>query len=177
MLAGVPEDGSHAVLDLGPATEPSLRVYSRYARRIRFADVVGDEKWPHSEVSPVERLRSLPAQPEHPYDLVFAWDVLDRLFPQDYPCLVERLVELTAPHARLHVVVRAPEESSIWPLRFALLGTDRIRYQPTGTLRYPRTGVLPADVAHVLAPFRIVRGFTLKGSLREYVAVRSPAAW
>jgi hypothetical protein len=32
--------------------------------------------------------------------------------------------------------------------------------------------MLPAQVERTLAPFKVVRAFTLKGGLREYMAVR-----
>jgi len=39
-FAELEEDGSHAVLDLGPAAEANFRLYGRFARRIRFADLL-----------------------------------------------------------------------------------------------------------------------------------------
>ncbi len=170
LLDGVSEDRSHAVLDLGRASDRSLRVYSRFARWIRFADLLGDGGWARAEGSALGLLRMVPRQPERPYDLIFGWDVLDRLFPEDRPRLVESLVELTGPDARLHVVVHG-EDSEAVPLRFTLLDVDRIRYEPGGTGRLPRPRILPADVTAVLSPFRVVRGFTLRTGLREYVAV------
>ena len=40
LFADLNEDGSHAVLDLGSATETNFGLYGRYARRIRFADLL-----------------------------------------------------------------------------------------------------------------------------------------
>lgn len=40
LFADLNEDGSHAVLDLGSATETNFELYGRYARRIRFADLL-----------------------------------------------------------------------------------------------------------------------------------------
>lgn len=172
LLKGVSEDRTHAVLDLGPATDRSLRVYSRFARWVRFADLLG-EGWSPSAQGPVGGLLTtvLPP-PERPYDLVFAWDILDRLFPEDRPRLVEWLGDVTAPDARLHLVVRASEEAIMHPLRFALMDVDRIRYEPTGTARLPPSRLLPADVARLLSPLQVAHAFTLKSGFREYVAVR-----
>lgn len=171
LLEGVPEDGSHAVLDLGAAAASSLGLYSRFARRIRFADLSGVAAAARGR-GPVDLLRAVPAQPERPYDLVFAWDILDRLVPEYHAPLVARLVEVTAPRARLHVVVRGSDDNVTRPLRFRLLDTDRMSYEPTGPARQVLPRHLPAQLAHLLEPFRVVRGFTLKGDLREYVAVR-----
>ena len=171
LLEGVLEDRSHAVLDLGAAADSSLRVYTRFARRIRFADLLADGTL---RLAWAAVLHALPPQPERAYDLVFAWDILDRLFPEERPRLVERLAEVTAPDARLHVVVEASERARTQPLRFTLLDSDRMRCEPSGPARPARWQLLPAEVERLLVPFRVVRAFTLKGGLREYVAVRGP---
>jgi hypothetical protein len=169
VLEGVSEDRAHAVLDLGPATDQSLRVYGRFARWIRFADLLGEAWWPQAEGSAAGL--QLP-QLDRPYDLVFAWDILDRLFPEDRPQLVRWLAEITAPGAHVHVVVRASEDAIAYPLRFTLVDVGHIRYETTGKARLPLYRLLPAEVAKVLAPLQVVRAFTLRNALREYVAVR-----
>ena len=168
LLDGVAEDGSHSILDLGTAAPSSLGIYGRYGRRVRFAEVLdaarSAEGWPAA-------LRALPPQPEDPYDLVFAWDILDRLYPQERPRLVEHLVRITRPGARLHAVVESSERSTTTPLRYAVLDEGRVQYQPVGPPRPAREPLLPAEVERLLAPFEVDRAFTLKGGLREYVAI------
>lgn len=171
LLEGLAEDRDLAVLDLGRAAPQSLRIYGRIARWVRFADLVGEGGWPRGEGSAAGLLRRVAGNPEQPYDIVLAWDILDRLFPEDRPRVVACLTELTAPDARIHVAVHADQDAR--PLRFTLLDTGRIRYEPA-TGRLPRPRLLPADVASLLVPFRVVRGFTLRSGLREYVALRSP---
>lgn len=169
LLEGVSEDRGHAVLDLGPASDQNLRIYGRFARWIRFADLLGETWWPRPEGSAAGL--QLPKL-DRRYDLVFAWDILDRLFPEDRPQLVQWLAEITAPGARFHVVVRASEDAIAYPLRFTLVDVGHIRYEPTGESRLPLYRLLPAEVAKVLAPLQVVRAFTLRNALREYVAVR-----
>ncbi|HEX6135543.1 MAG TPA: hypothetical protein VFZ24_16345 [Longimicrobiales bacterium] len=172
LLKGVSEDRSHAVLDLGPATDQNLRVYGRFARWVRFADLLGDAGWPRGHVSAAGLLGTLLPQPERPYDIVFAWDVIERFFPEDRPRLIQRLAEITAGDARLHALVRAAEDVATRPLRFTLLDVDRIRYEAIGTSRLPPARLLPADMAKVLAPWQVVHAYNLKIGLREYVAER-----
>lgn len=174
LLEGVSEDRSHAVLDLAAATASSLNVYSRFARRIRFADLPGVAASPRGG-SVTGLLEAIPAQPDHPYDLVFGWDVLDRLFTEYHAPLVARLAEVTTARARLHVVVHGSEDDAVRPLRFRLLDRDRMSYEPTGPAQLARPRLLPAHVGQLLEPFHVMRGFTLKGNLREYVAVRKSA--
>jgi hypothetical protein len=175
LLEDVREDGSHAVLDLGAAAASSLGVYGRFARRVRFADLAGHAMSPEGRGSVTALLAGVPAQPDHPYDLVFAWDILDRLYPEFHAPLVARLAEVTAPHARLHVVARGSDQRIARPLRFRLVDIDRMCYEPMGPAREVRPRHLPAQLAHLLEPFHVVRGFTLKGDLREYVALRTPS--
>jgi hypothetical protein len=156
------------VLDLGPASDQSLRVYGRFARWIRFADLLGEAWWPRAEGSAAGL--QLP-QLDRAYDLVFAWDILDRLFPDDRSDLVRWLADNTAPGARVHVVVRASEDAIACALRFTVVDVGHIRYEPAGTSRLPQSRLLPAEVAKVLAPLQVLRAFTLKNGLREYVAV------
>jgi hypothetical protein len=168
-LDGVSEDRTHAVLDLGPAASRSLRLYSGFARWVRFADLLSDAGRPRGWAAAI---RALPEQPQRPYDLVFGWDILDRLFPEERPRLVERLAEVTAPTVRLHLLVDASDRPTRRPLRFTLLGADRMRLEPTGPERPAHRKVLPAEVERLLEPFQVARAFTLKSGLREYVAMR-----
>lgn len=170
LLEGVGEERTHAVLDLGGAAESSLRIYGRFAAHVRFVDLLSAAM--SEEEGARGALRTVPVEPERPYDLVFAWDVLDRLFPEDRPRLMERLAQATAGHARLHLVTESSDAETTQPRRFTLVGPDRIRIEPTGPERPARRHLLPADVERLIAPFRVVHGFTLKGGLREYVAVR-----
>lgn len=172
LLDGIPDDGSRAILDLGPATGSSFDIYSRYARRIRFADVMGDGDWSGAVDPRNGLLRTIAAPPEHPHDLILAWDVLDRLFPEDRARMVEWLAAAAASAARLHAVARGSESSLAGPVRFSLAGTDRLRFEPVPGGNPPRGRILPAEMAKLLSPFRVIHAYTLKSGLREYVALR-----
>jgi hypothetical protein len=169
LFDGLSEDGSHAVLDLGPAVDSHLRLFSGFARRIRFAGLLpwqrGDREW-------MGALRSLIPHPQQSYDLVLAWDLLDRLSPEARPSLIQRLAEITAPGARLYMVVDASEEPTTQPFRFALVGADRVSQWPLGAPEPAPRQLLPAQVERLLAPFEVVQAFTLRSGQREYVAVK-----
>lgn len=169
LFEAVGENGSHAVLDLGPASGSSLQIYRRFAGQVRFLDLHAERE----ERGLASALAAVSPQPDRPYDIVFAWDTLDRFFPRERPRLVEWLTANTAPDARLHLVIDTSEDRTRRPaLRFTLLDVDRVRCEPVGPARLVRGRLLPADVEELLTPFEVARGFTLKGGLREYVAVR-----
>jgi hypothetical protein len=106
------------------------------------------------------------------YDLVLAWNLLDRLTPEEHGTLMDRLTELTSPQGRLYVLVDTSEESLAPPLRFELLDRSRVAHYPAGPPTGTRPPLLPAEVERILSPFRVEHAFTLRKGLREYVAVR-----
>jgi hypothetical protein len=82
-------DGSHAVLDLGPASPSSFNVYGRFARWIRFAEALS---LPLPIYDSADPFRVVPENPQQPYDLVLAWNVFDVVPPEARRLLVERLL-------------------------------------------------------------------------------------
>lgn len=169
LFDGLRKDGSHAILDLGPAAEAHLRIYSAYARRVRFADLITsppqDEAW-------AAALRGLPPHPHRPYDVVLAWNLLDRIWPEGRRSLIDRLAELTAPAARLYAVIDASGARMSQLHRFTLLDVDRLREEAVGPPVRAHAPMLPAQVERLLEPFEVVRAFTLRTGMREYMAVR-----
>jgi hypothetical protein len=170
LFSNLEEDGSHAVLDLGPASESSFRIYSRFARRIRFAGLL---EAPQRGETWTEALRLFPDTVAGPFDLLLAWNVLDRVPPELRSPVVQLLARIAARGARLYVLVDASGESLCHPLRFTLPGLDRVSHQVLGEPYPAGSRLLPAEVKRVLEPFEVVQAFTLKDGFREYVAVRS----
>ena len=170
LLEGVSDDRSHAVLDLGAAADLNLRMYSRYGRWVRFLDLLGPGGWAGGG-SAAASPGHIPAETQRPYDLVFAWDVLDWLSGEQRLELVRGLSRVTDARARLHLLTRV-DDAVARPLRFTILDANRIRYEPAAGAALPRSRLLPAEVARLLEPFRVLHAFTLRSGLREYVAVR-----
>lgn len=168
LLDELRRDRPRAVLDLGPAVAENFRVYGRFADRIRFVDLLDVR----SRRGVRTALEGIPPRPARPHDLVFAWDALDRLDSPERPLVMERIVEATAPGARLHAVFRASDAVRPPPLRFVLLESGRVRCEPVDRPGGPGPRLLPTEVEELLRPFEVIRGFTLRGQLREYVAVR-----
>lgn len=169
LFDGVREDGSHAILDLGSSREATFRVYRRFARRIRFADLLGD---PPGRKDWAEALPGLPAHLGASYDLVLAWNILDLLPPRDAPLLIRRLVQITSAGARLYVTVDASGSGTLQPLRFSLLEVGQVVQWAVGPPQAAHRELLPAEVERLLMPFQVRHAFTLRLGLREYVGVR-----
>jgi len=168
VFEGLREDGTHAVLDLGPAVDSHLRLFGGYSRQVRFAGLLPH---PPEGAEWAEALQAIPPHPGQPYDVVLAWNVLNYLNAGDRLLLIERLHELTSHRARLYVVVDVSEEPMLPPLRHTLLALDRVCQQAVGVPRPAYTGLLPAQVERLLLPFEVLHAFNLRTGLREYVAV------
>ena len=162
-------DGRHSILDLGPASGSHLTLLSRYASQIRFANLVAGAA-PGKEWE--EAVRALAPNAERPYDVVLAWDVLDRLDPEGRSTLMARLVEVTAPRARLFAIARGETAGGYEALAFMLLDFDRVLERPAGVTTGAGEPLLPAQMQRVLAPFEVVSAFMLRTGAREYVATR-----
>lgn len=130
----------HSILDLGAGSSRRLELYAPFARRIRFAALLPD---PDGAAVPHHTIDSLPEDDEHPYDVVLLWDVFDHLGGDDRRALVDRIVGVSVPGARLYASVD---------------GAD------------PR--LLPAHVERLLAPFDVVHAYSLRIGRREYVGRR-----
>lgn len=157
------------MLDLGPAQPSHLEIYSRFARRIRFADLLGA---PGREESWERALGTLSGAPEKSFDVVLAWDLLDRISPKYRPVLMETLVRLTSSGARLHVLVDPSEKLTVPSVRFTLRDIRTVARRLSGDAQPAWPPVMPAEVERMLRPFGVIHAFTLRSGYRAYVAER-----
>jgi hypothetical protein len=167
------DDGSHSILDFGPATSEHLRFLGRFSRRIRFAGLLPD---PPRGDAWREAVQRLPPNLDQPYDVVFAWNILDRIDPGARPALITRLDELTAPGTRLFAVVDASGGPTIQPTRTTLLARDRVAETPVGDPEPAHPPLLPAPIERLLTPFKVTAAYTLRSGHREYVATKTKEA-
>ena len=172
LFDGLRDDGGHVVLDLGPAAPTHLSLYRRFARQICFADVLPH---PPRGRALTRALDELPLHPGQPYDVVLIWNILDRIGPEERRVLLDRLTEITASTARMYAVVEASDAATTRPLRFTLVDRSTVSQEPAGRTESAGHRLLPAEVERLVAPWEVVRAFTLRVGLREYVAVRSAA--
>lgn len=205
LFEGVRDDGSHTLLDLGPASGTNFRLYARYARRVRFADLLerlgrdaavdeapaagrgrgdaakdADDAVKDAEEAEVDEateaarglIGRIPRFPDHSYDLVLGWDVLDRIGPAAREALVDTFEESTSTDVRIYLTVRTDDVREVAPCRFTILNDGQVRQEPSGPPRPAAPPLLPAEVERVLEPFRVRQAFVLRQGLREYVVGR-----
>lgn len=165
----LPDDASRSMLDLGPAGSRHLRLLGRYARQIRFAGLLPR---PHGDPTWAESIRSLPANESDPYDVVLAWDLLDRVRPEERPALIERIDRITAPGARVYFLVRSSAATLIRPIHFTLLDVDRVGQREVGPPEPAQAELVPAQVERMLPPFRVTHAYYLRSGWREYLVAK-----
>ena len=162
-------DRGYSILDLADhAGNSHLEVLGQFSRQIRFAGLTPSP--PHGDAF-ASALLELPPGP-CAYDVVLAWDVMDRLGPHERERLMDCLVEVTAPRAWLHAVVDSSGDESAPPLRLTLIDLDRVSQQAVGPPEPLAPQLLPRHVECVFRPFEIVHAYTLRARWREYVARR-----
>ncbi len=168
-LSGLREGRDHSVLDLGPSVESNFRLYSRFARQIRFADFLTH---PPRGAAFAAALQSLDPPPGRVFDLVLVWNFLDLLVPDERERLINRLDQITGWGSRLFVVVDSSGAEVTQPQRFTVLNPGRLRQEPIGHLQALRFPLLPAEVMRVLSPFEVLHAYTLRHGLREYIGAK-----
>jgi len=169
LLDTLTADGSHSILDFGPATSEHLRFLGRYGRQIRFAGFLPE---PPAGKDLEEAVRALPPNPSQPYDVVLAWNLLDRIDPAVRPALIAKLDELTAMGARLFAVVDTSGSSTIQPTRTTIVSRDHVAETPVGDPAPAFPPLLPAPIERLLAPFKVASAYTLRSGQREYLATK-----
>jgi len=169
LFGALTEDGRHSVLDLGPAYGAHLQLLGAFATQVRFADLLrraarGSE-W-------AVALAGLAPNPARPYDVVLAWDILDRLDAEGRAALVARLARITAPRARLYAVVAGEGPHAVSLHRFELLDHERVAEWPEAGKAHTGPPLLPAPLERTLLPFEVVSAYMLRHGAREYVAMK-----
>lgn len=174
LLAGLPDDGSARLLDLGALVVANYELYVRHARRIRFADAWREAlPTPGPGVDPcVDPARAVP-RPDRtaPYDVVLAWDVLDCLDPENAVAMVRQVASVCRPRARLHALFTGTGNRPTRPTRYAIIGVGRVRPLDVGSRQVPATGMAPAELERRLSPFAVEHSCVLRHGAREVVAV------
>jgi hypothetical protein len=177
-LAGVPSDGSCAVLDLGPAVAGNLDFVFTFASRVQIIDLLGGGSANATAPAPdlergMQALRELVPSAKGTFDLVLAWDLLAYLPSQRIGDLVGALAELCRPEARLHAIVPTTEMIPAAPSRYRIVDAESLVYEPATTDLRGAPELPPNAIGRLLEGFEIEHSFVLRHGVREYVATRN----
>lgn len=109
LVHGLEEDRRHVVLDCGAARAGTINLLSRYRCRLDVLDLALVLPELNAQADQQARRAALagrlPNAQTEPAELVFCWNLLNYLQPGDISALIERLLPLLAPAARLHALI------------------------------------------------------------------------
>jgi len=168
-LAGPSARPGCRILDFGPLLPANLTFLSRFASHVGIADLSGEADGGAGAQGWRSRLVGI----EGPFDLVLAWDLLSHINREEARDLVGWLSSVTRPGGALFLMVPEGPEMPARPGVFEIRGNDRIARRPAicDTVAAPK--IPPAEVARLLAGFRVDASFLLRHGVREYVALRA----
>ena len=157
------------VLDLGPLVRANLACLAGFASHVSIADLSEEDGSGTGHQGWRERLSGAAG----PFDLVLLWDFLNHLDRREARELVDRLRSATGPGAVLFGLFHEGPEMPARPTVYEIRGEERILYRPAGGGSIAAPTIPPAEVARMLAGFRVDASFLLRHGVREYVAVRA----
>jgi hypothetical protein len=178
LLARLPQDGAHSILDLGSASGANIEFLSRFRCRLQIADLsdalASDEIASLLTVDPAAAFRRmLPVGPE-PYDVVLAWDTFNylnrdqlRLFAADLACLCRA-------GALMLAFVSTAREIAAQAGDFRIADEQTVLWRPRTTATRPSPRFPPAEVERLVAGFSVVHSVQMRHGIREYLFERRP---
>ncbi len=175
LVEGLEEDRRHVVLDCGAARAGTIHLLSRYRCRLDVLDLaVMLPELNAAQADPQARravlTRQLPTAQDEPAELVFCWNLLNYLQPGDITTLIEGLLPLLAPAARLHALI---EYSS--PLMPAGPGhwvpdqTGRLFADQEDVEQIPAPRYSPKALERMMPQLKPERSMLLGNGLREHL--------
>jgi hypothetical protein len=178
ILERLREDRLYRVLDLGPAIGSNISYFTEFADHIRVVDLLAEgspvlEAAELDEEEEVERVVGT-AFPEDwgPFDLVFAWDLLNYLEEATAHAVVQRLRLLCNTDASLFLMVVSAEEMAESPLQYWIRDSGTLEYRASSPRSLQAPGWPPSTVERMCRGFRIERSFVLRHGVQEYVAIK-----
>lgn len=166
------------VLDLGPALQTNLEYYATIGSGVRIVPLLRgdglDGLRSLEDDAFSEMLDQLLPPEDVGFGLILMWDLLNYLIDDQPSLLARHLAKITAPGAKIHLMVITAETMPEEPSRYELLDTGRLTYRPTTDRRATAQDPPPAKVERWLRPFRVERSFLLRHGVREFIAVHGP---
>ena len=171
VLRGCQRGDALRVLDLGPALPENIEILSGFATRIQVVDVMRKS---FDANQAIHYLGTLVPEHKATFHLVFLWDYLNYLSPDQGAALVEAVAPLCCPDARCLAMVYASETMPAVPQKYRIVDESHLTYEWSITEMLGAPRMTPAAVERALLGFSIEHAFVLRNGVREFVATRDP---
>ena len=178
------------ILDLGPAHGATVEFFSRYSCVLYVADLYRslkarrvdpsdrpDEPQDKEEAS-AERARIfdelLSYDGDTRFDLVFAWDLLNYLAPEQIEALSHRLASFSHRGTKLFAMIAIHREIPARPCAFKILDSETLEYD--ALTHHTRTAPRHPEPAlrRLMSGFDVESTCVLRNGLQEYVFTYTP---
>ncbi len=168
------EDRRHVVLDCGAARAGTVGLLSQFRCRLDILDLAVALPALRSQDDPEARrarlAEQLPQSEREPAELVFCWNLLNYLEPEDITSLIELLLPHLAPGARLHALIEyssplMPASPGHWgPNETTRLFADQDEVEQIPSPRYS-----PRALERMMPQLKSERSMLLGNGLREHI--------
>jgi hypothetical protein len=148
-----------SVLDLGPATKANLDFFLKRGARVTVADL-------HRAGS---GFGFLDGDRDRPYDLVFAWDVLNYLDPDRLGRLMEGLGPHFRPGTTLHAFIATGREIGMSPSRYRIEDPETFVFEQAPGPRVASPRYLEQDLLKRMPGLTVENRVQLRNGMLEYV--------
>ncbi len=181
LLAGLPTDRKHSVLDLGPASGGNVTFFSNYSCRLYIADLYHTLQQrsgrPPEQSVPFDRELAA-TLPEGSFDILLCWDLLNYLTSEQMEVLGTHLKARSRPGSRLFALVAPHGRIPNLPQRFEILAPDSVRYTSRSSGLRPAPGYREPELNRWMKPFAVESSYLLRHGVQEYILVheRDPVA-
>jgi hypothetical protein len=160
------------VLDLGVASPRNLAFFGRFSASFSVADLyrgLGRVRAREATGIRASDYRSLfPYRRDQQFDLIFAWDLLNYLKPDELPWFMDALAPHCRPGTVLHAFIYTTKDMPPAPVRFRIEDEETLVYDvpPHGR---PSPRYHEQELTKQLAGFAVDTRYQLRSGIAEYV--------
>ena len=164
------------ILDLGGACASNIKYYSTISRKFHFEDLSSAvaaraEKSSSSEASAVPSVlnEALSLRSNQVFDMIFCWDILNYLAPEEIMQLGKKLAEHSHPETKLFLLLPVGREITQLPIRFKVSEHDALTYEEHGSAKIKSPRYNKSDLKKLWPSFERKKSFLLKNGFEEHI--------
>ncbi len=175
LIDNLAEDRRWIVLDLGAARPQTVALLSRFRCRLEIADLTGTADTPGNGAGDAVTLTRLSEALDcipsiEPVDIVFCWDFLNYLVPEQMTELMAGVAKRCRPGALVHALIAYSDQPMPqWPGQFAPIADGRLLSLSTSKPQRVAPRYSPEDLGKWMSAFTIERARLLTNGMQEYL--------
>lgn len=164
------------ILDLGAACASNIKFYSKIARKFHFEDLSAAiagrcESQKSAGANPEKSVldETLSLRKNQFFDLIFCWDILNYLEPEEISRLGGMLAEHAHSETQIFLLLPVGSEIASVPLKFQVMEHDRLNYEEEGAGYTASPRYNKSDLKKFWPHFKRNKSFLLKNGFEEHI--------